>query len=153
MTRPVLAQRRFTRRNSKLDKPLVTTQVLDWLPGFHDCNNSGSSSSIAGNRNEGICDLSQSKPDSDLFLVHLKRFDYKYFMDRGLWKAKQNFHEEDLIYNLLGIHHHFVGQELIDLYYIPATTFYGDNTTEDEVNGESISIRDMYDLQFPAPLF
>jgi reversibly glycosylated polypeptide/UDP-arabinopyranose mutase len=37
LSQPILQQRRFWMRNAPYDKPLLTSIMLHWVPGFHSC--------------------------------------------------------------------------------------------------------------------
>jgi len=37
LSQPILQQRRFWMRHTMYDKPLLTSIMLHWVPGFHDC--------------------------------------------------------------------------------------------------------------------
>jgi hypothetical protein len=57
LTKSILAQRSYVQFTSKYCKALISKTPLTWFPGFHDCN-------------------FDPNVDHDLYLFHLKKFDY-----------------------------------------------------------------------------
>jgi hypothetical protein len=100
LSRPILSQRGQWHPAPMYSKHVITNIALDWDPGFHTANY--------------YRDL---KPDEHLYLLHLKLFDYRYFVARGHWKATQRFNESELFTRFLSIHAHAVGNTLKKIFW------------------------------------
>lgn len=73
----ILEQRRSWAPVHLWNKPLLSSVPLEWEWGYH-------TSPGPGNVN----------PDPNLLLVHLHHVDYKYFLDRHEWKARQKWKDD-----------------------------------------------------------
>ena len=80
---PVLRQRRYWYPSRKYSKRLLGRVPLSWNVGFHEEFNAPT-----------------TRPDPDLYLIHLHRVDYDYCLARHRRAASGNWNQEDLQFNL-----------------------------------------------------
>lgn len=77
LNKSILSQRNKWYYDENYSKHVITSiPSLRWSAGFHTL------------LNEEYKDMLS---DPNLYLLHLKKFDYKYYINRGHWKAIQNF--------------------------------------------------------------
>lgn len=94
---PILAQRRYYRRDQGYDKPLLVDKALQWAVGFH-------------NAREPV------PQDVDLKMFHLRFLDYASAKKRQEWKVQQKFNEAQAKIGM-SAHAHYVGKEYEDFYW------------------------------------
>ena len=100
LSRPILSQQGQWHPAPLYSKHVITNIALDWDPGFHTAY-----------------PYRDMKPDEHLYLLHLKLFDYRYFVARGRWKATQRFNEAELFTRFLSIQAHAVGSTLKKIFW------------------------------------
>lgn len=89
--RPVLEQRSFWYQNPEYCKTLISKVPIHWNLGFHECDNHG-------------------RLDSDLYLVHLHRFDFDIANQKNMARAMMKWNKFDLD-NGLGFQNRIVGEQ------------------------------------------
>lgn len=80
----ILRQRRFLLRNHRFDKPCITSEETSWFPGNHNC-------------------YEPSTKDEHLHLIHLRWFDYRFAVAKGLRYTATDWSKIDLA---IGFSHH-----------------------------------------------
>jgi hypothetical protein len=85
---PIMSQRHWWFANAAYNKPILATEPLDWIPGFHGVTSG------------------EFNFDPGLFLVHLHRLDYEECRKRHAIRRQREWAEDDLsrkyaVHNLL----------------------------------------------------
>jgi hypothetical protein len=106
-TRPILAQRGWWYANPGYNKPIVATEPVRWVPGFH-------------HREDG-----RIEPDPRLRLVHLHRADFELALERHRVRAERPSDPDDVASGR-GYQNRIVDTEAFESW------FYGDSCFEAE---------------------
>lgn len=77
LSKPILDQRGFWFRNPIYDKPILSSEPMEWVSGFH-------------RRKDQL-----NNYDPDLYLIHLRRMDFNICWDRNKLRAKNAACEEE----------------------------------------------------------
>lgn len=100
---PVLNQRHWWFANASYNKPILATEPMEWIPGFHT-----------------LVDPTKLYLDPNLYLVHLHRMDYEQCRARHTTRRRRDWNADDMrrgyaAYNLLDegdeFHRWFTGEK------------------------------------------
>lgn len=110
LSKSILSQRNVWYPDVLYSKNAITSISLWWIAGFHGV--------------DFPKEYENMIPDPNLYLLHIKKFDYQYYINRGHWKAIQSFDMFEYFNIFLSITAHTVGSNLINSYWSTTGEWY-----------------------------